>query len=90
MLNAMEASKPRPWFTDVARASVFLALGDSANALTSLERSARATGSLWIVYIPVVDPAYDLLRPNPRFAALLQAAGVDIAQITSPHGGRTR
>jgi len=88
MLNAMEASKPRPWFADVARASVFLALGDSANALTSLEHSARATGSLWIVYIPVVDPAYDLLRPNPRFAALLRGTGADIARITSPRGGR--
>jgi serine/threonine protein kinase/tetratricopeptide (TPR) repeat protein len=88
MLNAMEASNPRPWFTDVARASVFLALGDSADALTSLERSARATGSLWIVYIPLEDPAYDILRPNPRFAALLRSTGADIARITSPRGGR--
>ncbi len=88
MLNAMEASSPRPWFTDVARASVFLALGDSANALTFLERSARVTGSFWIVYLPLEDPAYDILRPSSRFAALLRGAGTDVARITSPRGGR--
>jgi TolB-like protein/Tfp pilus assembly protein PilF len=89
LLNAMEANHPRPWFTDVARASVFLALGDSANALTFLERSARATGSMWVVHIPLQDPAYDILRPNPRFAALLRGTNADIPRLTSPRGGRS-
>jgi hypothetical protein len=63
-----------------------VALGDSANALTFLERSARAIGSNWSLYIPLEDPAYDVLRPNPGFAPLLQGTGVDVARITSPHG----
>jgi hypothetical protein len=88
MVNAMEVAKPRPWFTDAARASVFLAVGDTARALDCLERSAQATGALWIEFIPVQDPAFDILRPNPRFAALLRRANLDVARLTSPRGGR--
>ncbi len=88
MVNAMEAATPRPWFTDAARASVFLALGDTAHALDYFERSARATGPLWIQFIPLQDPAFDILRPNPRFAALLRGANLDVARLTSAHGGR--
>lgn len=87
-MNALETAKPRPWFTDVSRASVFLALGDTAHALDYLERSARATGPMWITFISLQDPAFDILRPNHRFAALVRDAGLDVGHVTSPHGGR--
>jgi serine/threonine-protein kinase len=88
LLSTLESSTPRPWFTDVSRAMVRLALGDSAGALSALEQSARATGAMWVNFIPLGDPTYDVLRRSPRFAALLREANVDPAALTSMHGPR--
>ncbi len=80
LIRAMEANDPRPWFTDVARSSVFMALGDTAHALDALETSAAA-GTKWVEYITLRDPAFDPIRASPRFAALLARADVDAAAI---------
>jgi len=77
LIRAMESSNPRPWFTDVAQATVQLATGDSAGALGSLERSALAYGPVWIMYLPIADPAFDLVRQSPRFIQLLEQAKLD-------------
>ena len=90
LLRAMETNTPRPWFTDVARASVYLATGDSAAALTALEQSIRTAGVTWYFYIPVQDPAYDLVRRSARFAALLRQTNLNVSLLTSPRGGRAR
>lgn len=73
LIRAMESSNPPPWFTDVARATVQLAGADSASALASLERAA-ANGPMWINYLPIADPAFDLVRQSPRFIRLLERA----------------
>jgi tetratricopeptide (TPR) repeat protein len=88
LLKAMDSNTPRPWFTEVARASVRLAIGDSAGALSALEKSARETGSLWINFISLTDPAFDLVRRSPRFAALLRQADVNVPELTSSHARR--
>jgi serine/threonine-protein kinase len=78
MLREMESRTPRPWFVNAATATVQLALGDSAGALTSLERSARSSGPIWLEYLVTVsDPAYDLVRRSPRFIALVRQANLD-------------
>jgi tetratricopeptide (TPR) repeat protein len=77
-----ETTTPRPWSADVQRASVLLAIGDSAGALAALEQSARATGSLWVWLISPRDPAYDPVRQSKRFADLVRRAGLDVAWAT--------
>jgi hypothetical protein len=83
LIRGMEANDPRPWFTDVARATVFMALGDTASALGALETSA-ATGTIWVEYLAPLDPAFDPVRASPRFAALLARSDVDAAAIIRP------
>jgi hypothetical protein len=84
LIRDMEARTPRPWFADVARASVSLATGDSPGALTALERSSDDTGALWVFYIPLGDPAFDPVRKSARFAELLRKANVDLRVVTNP------
>ncbi len=88
MVRAVDASTPRPWYADMEKASVLLALGDNAGALSAIERTARSTGPLWISFVILLDPAYDPVRQSPRFAALLREANLDVARFTAPRGGR--
>ena len=78
LVSAMESANPRPWFTDAQRASIRLAVGDTAGALNALEQSARSSGGMWSTLIPVADPAYDPVRHTTRFAALMRQAGLDV------------
>lgn len=88
VLRTMEHRIPKPWFIDVSRASVFLATRDSAAALSALERSARETGPMWVFFIPLADPAFDLVRGSPRFDALLRRANLDPRTFRNPrHAG---
>jgi eukaryotic-like serine/threonine-protein kinase len=62
---------------DVQRATVMLAIGDSAGALSALENSDPRIHPLWIAVIPPCDPAWDLVRQSPRFATLVRKAGLN-------------
>ena len=84
LIHEMDASTPRPWFADVARASVLLATRDTAAALSALERAQHGGGPIWVYYIPLGDPAYDEVRKSPRFIALLREANVDLRVVTKP------
>jgi serine/threonine-protein kinase len=87
LIGDWEARTPRPWFTFVAKATVRLAIGDSAGALTELERSSDDTGAMWVFYIPLADPAFDLVRQSARFGALVRKAHLDLRVVTNPRRG---
>jgi len=84
VVREMDTRTPRPWFADIARASVLLAAHDTGAALTAIERSQRTSGAIWVFYIPLGDPTYDEVRKSPRFAAVLREANVDLRVLTKP------
>ena len=87
LVHETETRSPRPWFADVARASVSLALRDTAAALSALERAARESGAMWVYFAPLGDPMYDGIRRSPRFAALVHAANLDPRVLARPRRG---
>jgi hypothetical protein len=52
-----------------------------------LSRAIRAPDGFDVVRVHAADRS-GVGSPAARFAALLRGTGVDIAEITSPHGGR--
>ena len=90
LVRGLEAQSPAPWFTDVARGSVLLAVRDTAKALAALERSAARSGGIWTEFISVADPAYDGVRRSARFAALLRAGGLDDRLLNPPRAAAHR
>jgi serine/threonine-protein kinase len=90
LISAMESSKPRPWFTDAERATVRLAIGDSAGARNSLEQSARSSGGLWAGMLSPADAAYDPVRHTARFAKLMAQAGLNLETANALRTKRPR
>jgi serine/threonine-protein kinase len=72
-----------------AAGMVHLGLGDKANALTWLERSAREHEAFF-GSTSLTASVFDPLRGEPRFAALVRTVNLDPAILTSPRGGRPR
>ena len=81
-LTEIPSATPRPWFTDVQKATVRLAIDDTAGALNALERSAQMSGPLWVWVISPRDPAYDLVRQSPRFVSLVRQAKMNVEWVT--------
>lgn len=66
-----EAEKPDagPYYNDYEKAKLYAETGDAERALTLLER-AYLRHSGWLVYV-AVEPAFDKLHSDPRFALLV-------------------
>ena len=67
----------------------YLGVGDTASALSAMERAAAGDGDLLWVVAPS-DPTWDAVRSSPRFAALLRRWNMDVARLTEPHGSRPK
>ena len=70
-------------------ALVFLHVGlsDTARALDALERATEA-GEIWPTYYSLSEPDFDLLRSNPRFAAVVRRPRLDDRLFSRQTGGR--
>ena len=82
VLRRLEATPPTLWFRNTGIAAVHFALGDTAAALTALERATNA-GEIWPNYSAVLDPLYDPVRKSKRWAALIKRIGLsDVPGVT--------
>ncbi len=68
-------SRPPQWGDETKRALTYLGLGDTAKALTGLER-ATAARELWPMMAPPTDHTYDAIRHSARFHLLLDRVGL--------------
>jgi lipopolysaccharide biosynthesis regulator YciM len=68
------ADLPQRYVPPGALANAYAALGRREDALTWLERShrERANNNAYLV----VEPAYETLRSEPRFQALVRSVGL--------------
>ena len=85
-LEAMPADAPR---RNATLAYLYLGRGDTANALSAMERAAAGDGDLLFTVAPFSE-AYDAVRASPRFAAVLRRYNLDVERLTAPRGGRPR
>jgi adenylate cyclase len=69
-LARLEAPATTGYVSPMSRATIHAALGDRENAFAELER-AYDDRSIWLNFAKV-DPRFDPLRSDPRFASLLQ------------------
>lgn len=73
------------YFSPVYRSAASIALGDIDAALSWLERAA-VDGDYWLLNV-LVDPAFDALRSEPRFARAMQGAGLQSPTTTLKNCG---
>jgi TolB-like protein len=89
LLRRIEATPVGTHDRDVAILFARLGFGDLEAAMTSLETAARSDPHR-VVAFGLHGMAYDPLRADPRFAAVLRQLTVDVARLTLPDGGRSR
>jgi tetratricopeptide (TPR) repeat protein len=74
LLRGLDARAPS-WGDETQRGMTYLGLGDTASALSALERASDAK-ELWLITSDLGDPAYDPIRGSARFRKLLERVGV--------------
>ncbi len=74
---------------EVAQLYARLGLGDLEGAMSALETAVRSDPHRVLAY-GMHGLAYDPLRADPRFAAVLRQLNLDVARLTRPDGGRSR
>jgi TolB-like protein/Flp pilus assembly protein TadD len=74
-LASLETRARQGYASPLAFASAYIGLGDVNRAFQWLDRAyaERNSDLIWLA----VDPYYDLLRPDPRFTALVKKMGLE-------------
>jgi TolB-like protein/Tfp pilus assembly protein PilF len=86
-LAELDARSPQPWLAETRRAFAYLGLGDTAKALTALER-ATDNRELWPVMLGEKAPMFDPVRESARYQALLRRIGLRETSISKPGASR--
>jgi tetratricopeptide (TPR) repeat protein len=89
LLRRIEAQPAGTKERDLALVYARLGLDDLEGAMTALESAARSDPHRVSAY-GMHSLAYDPLRTDPRFAAVLRQLNLDVARLTLPDGGRSR
>jgi TolB-like protein len=74
ILDSLRATSEARYVSPYARALVHVGLGEREEALDQLEQAYEDRS--WFTTLLKVDPAFDLLREEPRFEALLKRVGL--------------
>jgi serine/threonine-protein kinase len=74
-LAELDAVSPEPWLANSRRVLAYLGLGDTARALSALERAIERKEIL-LVTIGANAPVYDPIRRSERFREALRRAGL--------------
>jgi TolB-like protein/tRNA A-37 threonylcarbamoyl transferase component Bud32/Tfp pilus assembly protein PilF len=77
-LEALPRDVPR---RDAGLAYAYLGVGDTARALSVMERAASGDGDLLFALSPT-DDTFDGVRASPRFAAIVKRLNFDVALVT--------
>jgi TolB-like protein/tRNA A-37 threonylcarbamoyl transferase component Bud32/tetratricopeptide (TPR) repeat protein len=75
IIHGLETQQPRQWMADCSLALAYLAIGDTAQSLTALERSIDRH-EICLNWVRASNPIYDPLRKSPRWAAVLRRVGL--------------
>jgi serine/threonine-protein kinase len=85
----LETRVPPTWLAYSTAATAYLGVGDTARALTDLERATDAR-EVWPSFTSLCDYSFDSIRASKRFAALLRRVGLDETLFTQPHSCRPK
>ncbi len=89
LLRRIEALPAGTLERELALLNARLGLEDLEGAMTALETLARSDPQRVSAY-GMHSKAYDPLRSDPRFAAVLRQLNLDVARLTLPDGGRSQ
>jgi tetratricopeptide (TPR) repeat protein len=74
VLGELEELSQREFVSPMSRVFVYIGLGQKDQAFRWLERASQERDG-WLAWLHV-DPVFDRLRPDPRFAGLLRQVGL--------------
>jgi tetratricopeptide (TPR) repeat protein len=74
LLHSLD-TRPPQWGDETQRGMTYLGLGDTARALSALERASDAK-ELWLITSDLGDPGYNPIRASARFRKLLERVRV--------------
>jgi hypothetical protein len=80
VVHRLEAMPQKTWGINGSLAYGYLSLGDTARALSAMERAAAGDGDLLLSQV-VSSSLFDPVRSSPRFIAVLKRFNLDPARI---------